>query len=234
MKPTLIYPAGNTKANACAAQRLKQAGLSLVDHPTPEVTHLLLDVPSKGDVEALLRMLPPDVIVAGGNLSLPGHRTVDFLKDEEYLAKNAAITADCALMVARPLLRTTFQDTPVLIIGWGRIGKCLGQMLKSLGCPVTVAARKETDRAMLQVLGYTAVDTGRVDAGGYGLIFNTVPEPMLDGSSCTGVLIDLASRPGITGGSIVWARGLPGIHAPESSGRLIAETFLRLNKEEKP
>ena len=43
--------------------------------------------------------------------------------------------------------------------------------------------------------------------------------------------IDLASEKGLGGEDVIWARGLPGIHAPESSGRLIAETCLRLGME---
>ena len=46
------------------------------------------------------------------------------------------------------------------------------------------------------------------------------------------IKIDLASAKGIAGDDVIWARGLPGIHAPESSGRLIAETFVRKLQEE--
>jgi hypothetical protein len=42
------------------------------------------------------------------------------------------------------------------------------------------------------------------------------------------VKIELASKDGMEGDDIIIARGLPGIHLPESSGELIAETFLRL------
>lgn len=44
--------------------------------------------------------------------------------------------------------------------------------------------------------------------------------------------IDLASKPGIGGTDVLWARGLPGKFAPESAGKLIAQTILRLLKEE--
>ena len=40
--------------------------------------------------------------------------------------------------------------------------------------------------------------------------------------------IELASKAGMVGDDIIPARGLPGIHMPESSGELIAKTFLRL------
>lgn len=245
-----IFPVGNTPACRYAAAALKKAGVALVDHPSPEVTHLMLDVPSFGangalrdgtDAEALLRMLPANITVVGGNLThsaLDGYRTMDLLKDAQYLAVNAAITADCAMQVAAPLMTTTFSGTPTLIIGWGRIGKCLGQLLKALGADVTIAARKESDRAMLRALGFEATGTAGLSRilPRCRLIFNTVPEMVLPEKQTAlcrhCVKIDLASKPGMEGSGVVWAKGLPGIHAPESSGQLIAETFLRLCKED--
>ena len=249
MTKPLIYPVGSTEACRFAAGCLAAEKIPLVDHPTPEVTHLMLDVPSftdmgvlrsGEDIRKILSMLPPDITVIGGNLhdlSLFTYRKLDLLKCPRYLATNAAITADCALRVAAPLLKTTFADTPTLILGWGRIGKCLGQLLKALGTSVTVAARKESDRAMAEALGFEAVDYLNIEGSlsKMGLIFNTVPEPVLSErqlSVCKNcVKIDLASKPGMEGTDVVIARGLPGRYAPESSGRLIAQTILHHFRE---
>ena len=242
MKPILVYPVVSTEAAIHASQILSKEGIPTIDHPAPEISHLLLDVPSfapdgklrdNRTIESILERIPTDVTVVGGNLNHPaltGYRKADLLRDEPYLARNAAITADCALQVAAPLLKTTFRDTPTLILGWGRIGKCLAEMLKSLGTPVTVAARKEGDQAMLKAFGYGAVDYTALPAD-CQLVFNTVPGQHFKApSNC--VKIDLASQKSLSGDDVVWARGLPGIYAPESSGNLIAETFLRLRKEE--
>lgn len=246
MNDMLVYPIGTTDAVRFAAGSLQRSGIPLVDHPTPEATHLLLDIPSfspdgmlrgGGQPERILEMLPPEITVVGGNLdhpSLAEHRTLDFLRDPRYLAMNAAITADCALQIAAPLLSTAFYDTPTLVIGWGRIGKCLARLLHGLGAEVTVAARKEADRAALFSLGIPAVNMD-ADLGKYRLIFNTAPEPVFSEQlpyciNC--VKIDLASSRGLHGDDVIWARALPGKLAPESSGKLIAETFLRLCKEE--
>lgn len=250
MKRCLIYPIGTTSAVKYAAEFLSKAGLELLDHPAPEVTHLLLDVPSFGNdgklrgggsLEKILETLPQYITVIGGKLehsALEEYKTVDLLQNEEYLARNAAITADCAVQVAAPLLKTTFAHSPALIIGWGRIGKCLGQLLRNMGCPVTIAARKDKDRAMLAALGHETADPARLqDLGHYRLIFNTAPETVLSTrqmEQCKNcVKIDLASRRGLPGTDVLWARGLPGIYAPESSGRLIADTLLSIIKEEK-
>lgn len=245
-----VYCAGSTAAARYAADYLQSHGTPVSCNTGLHIRHLLLDVPSflpdgrlrgGGNLDTLLAALPRDVLIYGGNLqqvTLEEYQTVDFLKDPLYLAKNAAITADCTLQIAMPLLPTTLHKLPVLIIGWGRIGKCLAQAMHALGCDVTVAARKEADRALLQALHYNAVDPADLEASlpYFRLICNTAPEMVIHeklASKCKNcVKIDLASQQGIAGEDVIWARGLPGIHAPESSGILIAETFIRYRKEE--
>ena len=249
MKQILIYPVGATDACAYAGAYLEQAGLPLTDHPSPEVTHVLLDVPSfapdgslrdGGSLPMVLERLPSELAVIGGKLKHPalsGHPVLDLLRDADYLARNAAITAECALRIAGSLLPTILPDTPTLVIGWGRIGKCLAKLLSAQGCPVTIAARNPADRAMAAALGWNAVDIPEIPEilPDIRLLFNTAPAPVLDARildkyrKC--VKIDLASIPGLEGCDIIYARGLPGQYAPESSGKLIAETILRHLKE---
>lgn len=249
MNNTLIYPIGTTKSCLYATSVLKDQGFPLTDHPTPEVTHLLLDVPSfrsdgmlrnGDDICTVLSMLPADTVIVGGNLPYPlteEYRTMDLLQDPLYLARNAAITADCAIRIAGTYLRSTFSDSPTLILGWGRIGKCLANYLKALGCPVTIAARNTSDLAMIETLGYCPVDYHSLpdQLCQCRLLFNTVPALILDRdalcrcSNCT--MIELASVNGLDHPDVITARGLPGTYAPESSGKLIASTFSRLWKE---
>ena len=103
-----------------------------------------------------------------------------------------------------------------------------------MGTEVTVAARKESDRAMLEALGYRTLDIPEIPQvlEQFGVIYNTVPQKMLTQDQLSpyskSLKIDLASQPGLEGEDVVIARGLPGLYAPESSGRLIAKTILRL------
>lgn len=242
---THVFYLANRLPSLCAAgEALKARGYGVVERPCEGVTDVLLPVPSLngdgtlkggGDLNDLLSQLPKNVTVLGGFLPpLPGYRCIDLLKDPIYLAENASITAYCALQHAMEALPVTMRNCPVLIIGWGRIGKCLAALLWALEADVTVAARKEADRAMAHALGYRACDlVFTEDINKYRLIINTVPAPVLDAallSHCrTGcVKIDLASTLGIEGEDVLWARGLPGKDAPESSGKLIAKTVCRL------
>lgn len=235
MADILVYTAGRGGAAPFAAKYLNKNGIPTVNHPMPEITHLLLDVPCREIPAGLLERLPENITVVGGNLDraeLEGYSKLDLLTHDGYLAKNAAITADCAIRVAASRLKQVFFHMPVLIIGWGRIGKCLGTLLKQIGCSVTIAARKESDRAMLEALGYRTAVPGRLrNPEQYTLIFNTVPSVVLGKdvlSQCPDTLkIDLASTQGMEGADVIWARGLPGLYAPESSGKLIADIFIK-------
>ena len=239
--------AGVTPALVYTKQFLKQAGIPLTDSFRWDVKHLLLDVPSfrpgSLDPDTIMAALPQQAIIWGGNLDHPaleGYRCIDLLKDEEYLIRNAAITADCTLRLMESMSSIPLADRRILIIGWGRIGKSLASKLTALGCNVTVTIRRESDRAMAESAGYSSlhIDSIQTEICNYDTIINTAPAPVLkeaDFDSCSSCLkIDLASVRGIAGDDVVWARGLPGKFAPEQSGQLIAETFLRILKEEKP
>lgn len=202
---------------------------------------VLLPVPSftnEGTIKGggTLEGISKDSLIIGGKLDSllqSGYRTLDLLMHPLYLSENAAITAYCALQVAAEKLSVTFQDCPILVIGWGRIGKCLVRLLRLLGAKVTVAARKEPDRALAEALGYAVTDLGEgFDPSPFRVIFNTADGPVLPSTKqvlcrkdC--LKIDLASTKGIEGQDVIWARGLPSALAPESSGALIAKILLK-------
>lgn len=240
----LFYTAGHSKALEYAVELLKQAGIPFTDQTDLNATHLLLPVPSfgtdgeligGGSLRKLLPQLSRDICVIGGNLDRPelsGYKVQDLLQDDTYVSANAAITAHCAIGHAIARLPVTLDKCPVLVIGWGRIGKCLAKLLAALGAQVTIAARKSSDRAMVAALGYHGISTQHIDPSPHRVIFNTAPVMVLpDGGNA--LKIDLASKPGIGGQDVIWARGLPGKDAPESSGKLISEAILcKLNQGE--
>jgi dipicolinate synthase subunit A len=242
----IFYPINHSPVLNAAGEALKRRGYGVVDQPCESVTHLLLPVPSfddrgnvkgGGDLDAVLAKLPKNITVIGGKIPkdrFPGHKTIDLLKDPTYLADNAAITAYCAVRLAMMELPVMLRGCRVLIIGWGRIGRCLAALLWALEADVTIAARGEDQRAMAHALGYHAEDTEQLghNLNGFRLIFNTAPAPVLSEeqiSHCRDncLKIDLASALGIAGKHVIWARGLPGRDTPESSGKLIAKTVIR-------
>lgn len=227
MREVLFYIADHSPALTFAAKHLRKWGYAVADSPSEAVTHVLLPVPTRG--AAMPEGLGPDVTVFGGNLGPTNFRAVDLLKDEEYLARNAVITAHCAIKVLLRRLERTLEGCPVLVIGWGRISKALAPLLQAFGARVTIASRSVKERAMLSALGYGVVGTGKLDADAYLVIFNTAPAAVMAQAAARddAVLIDLASMEGIAGDRVIRARGLPGKEAPESSGELIACTAVR-------
>lgn len=224
MRQTRIYIAGRSPALTHCENFLRQWGFVVADAPGEEVTHVVLPVPTGN--APVPEGLAEDVTVFGGNLQDMKYRAVDLLKDERYLARNAVITAHCAIKVLLRQLERTLAGCPVLVIGWGRIGKALVPLLRALGAQVTIATRSGKERAMLAALGYGTADTADMDAGGYQVVFNTAPAAVLHEADTRedAVLMDLASAEGIVGQRVIRARGLPGKEAPESSGELIART----------
>ena len=219
-----IYIVPGNAATEQAGRFLREAGVVVTDHICPKATHRLLPVPTKIPMDA-----PPGVTVIGGNLAGPG---IDLLKDPFYLAENASITARCSLK----LIERELKNLPVLVLGWGRIGKCLGKFLTEAGAEVTIAARKENDVAMVRALGYGGIFLHEASPllPRFDAVINTIPAMVLSASGCRKdcVLLELASQPGMAGDNIIDGRGLPGKYAPEESGRLIARTILRLCEED--
>lgn len=235
MSQSIFYTTGATEARRVAAKILEASGIPFTDTPGPEVTDLLLDIPSFDEpgilrggenFQILLEKLPGLKNIYGGKLpSIEGSlNRFDLLEDPSYLAENAFITADCALRLCGLSLRSTWADSKVLVIGWGRIGKQLCRMLRALGTQVTVCARKAPDRALLNAFGYGTIEPEELSGEGYDVIFNTAPNLHLQESAlCDCPLpMDLSSGEGLSGKDVIYARGLPGVYAPLSSGKRIA------------
>lgn len=235
MKQHCFTTLGHSAALDHAAKELEYWGWTRRE----DATVVLLPVPTfdpKGHIKGggTLADLPADCLLVGGNLRdhpiCKKHKFIDLLQNPLYLSENASITAHCAICIAMENLPVTLQDCPVLVAGWGRIGKCLVRLLRLLGAKVTIAARSEADRALTEALGYKAFDINEegIDLSHFRVIFNTVPAMVLSKqklSTCRKdcLKIDLASTPGIDSPDTIWARGLPNLDAPESSGKLIAK-----------
>ena len=230
MEPRKFCTAGNTEALKHAASALWSLGWEY----DASAKNLLLPVPSFDSEGRIIGggriedILSDDMVVIGGNLqhkALAGLQCIDLLQDAEYLAENASITAYCAIRYAESTLPVILRNCPILIIGWGRIGKCLADLLHRMGADVHVYARKAQDRAILQALGYSVPDClcSKETLKSFRVIYNTVPSMMLTGKFTpkNTILIDLASVKGIDSEDAIWARGLPNKDAPESSGQLI-------------
>ncbi len=225
--PTMYIPMLNPALDH-AARHLRRQGVVFTD-TAMEAEYLLYPAPTKLDMLGECTM---DQTVIGGNLDFLNENVerLDLLKDPYYLCANAAITAEAALALVLQGLRCEITRANILILGWGRIGKCLTHQLHHLNANVTVYARKDQDRALLRALGYryaTREELGRTLCR-YHCIVNTIPAPVLTEaeSARPGCLkLELASGVWLPGEDVTLAHGLPGKCKPEAAGALIAKTI---------
>lgn len=223
-----LYITGDSPALLYAETELKIQGVPFAASPE-EADVLLYNVPTA----AFLRNdIPKSKFIIGGNLDFldAGIEKIDLMKDAYYVTANAALTAEAALGLLIPKLECDFSSAPTLVIGWGRIGKCMAKLLKAVGIPVFVFARRAEDRAILEALGYEALTPGS-PLPYCKCVINTVPAKVFDTFDPHTIKIDLASVQGIPGTDVIHARGLPGKCKAEASGKLIARIILRHREE---
>ena len=194
--------------------------------------------PPRGEVtgEALL--------AAAGNARLylcgPGHpgnvgnNIADLWADEALLQRNAALTAEGAVSAAMRASDRALRDLRCLVIGWGRIGRSLTELLVPLCAGVTVASRSEAGRHRAVERGAEAVDTAHI-AGAL----------LLDGDALRhadrdAMIVDLASPPYGVDLAAAWSfglrawrePGLPGRYCPESAALALLEAIDRYDEGE--
>lgn len=170
----------------------------------------------------------------------------DYFDREELNVLNAVATSEGALEIAMREYAGTINGSKCLVVGFGRIGKVLSNMLRGLGAQVYVAARKKQDLAWISLLGHEPVAIKALsDNGAYDIIFNTVPALILDSHVLAHIaqeacVIDLASTPGGVdfdsarrmGINAVHALSLPGKVAPKTSGEIIKNTIFNMLEED--
>ena len=199
--------------------------------------------------DEIKKLLAKDAVIFAGHVgeklreTFSGTEIVDYLEREELSLKNAIPTAEGAVQIALEELPVTLNGLRVLIVGMGRIGTALSEILKGFGADVTAAVRNERGAAKARIAGIKSVCTDKIPTD-YGLVFNTAPElvfnrELLAEFSEKTLFIDLASKPGgidfesasELGIRAIWALGLPGKTAPVTAGEIIAETVMAILSE---
>ncbi len=172
---------------------------------------------------------------------------IDIMDIEEFTVWNAVPSAEGAIQRAMEHSTITLHGSRCLVLGYGRIGKILSQMLKGIGAQVTVEARSPQDLTWIKVNGFLAVHLHDLSSilQDQDFIFNTIPHLVLDEQKLQLVdrntlIIDLASAPGgvdfrAAQSYGITARqelGLPGLVAPRTAAKFILDTVLTLLESE--
>ena len=177
-----------------------------------------------------------------------GYKVFDYFEDEELQQKNALPSAEGALMVCMENTKKTIYGSSFGIIGYGRIGKILSNIIQQLGGKTTVFLRNQAVADEISALGYdtfilednqgtTYSEKFAKRLSGLDVVFNTVPAKIIKKETIKKItdkpiIIELASSPGgidtegarIYSLPVIYAPSLPGRYAPESAGQYIALT----------
>jgi dipicolinate synthase subunit A len=158
---------------------------------------------------------------------------------ETYAVANAYLSAEGAIVSALARYPGAILRKPALVVGYGRIGRCLVRLLTAWGADVTVAARDAVQREWAKAEGADAVDTAKLAeaAASSDIIFQTAPALLINETviSCvkkgtlisdltkSGVDIDFANAHGLT----AWRdSGIPGKYAPDAAAEILYKTVI--------
>lgn len=213
----------------------------------PEAKRIITNDPPRLalTLEAVCNLAP-----AGAEIFLAGPkrfeendpRIIDLWADEALLRENARLTAEGAVAAAMRASRRSLKDLPCAVIGWGRIGSALTELLVALGAKVTVISRTPAhrNRALERGAEAAATEAMSIILKEKLLIFSTPPAMVLDEAQLSkanrgALIIDLASPPYGVDLAAAWKLGLrawrepglPGRYCPDSAAEALLKAMKR-------
>jgi dipicolinate synthase subunit A len=170
-------------------------------------------------------------------------KLVELFDRDDVAIYNSIPTAEGALMMAIQNTDITIHGSECMVLGFGRTGFTMARTLQGLGARVKVGVRRPEHFARAYEMSFEAFYTDDLyrQVANIDLLFNTIPTMIVTAQVITNiphraVIIDLASKPGGTdfrfaekrGIKAILAPGLPGIVAPKTAGRIMANTLSQL------
>ena len=159
---------------------------------------------------------------------------------------NSIPTVEGTIMMVIQHTDFTIHGSKVVVLGLGRVGTGLARTFAQLGAHVSVGVRSSASAARVYEMGLTPLDMNNLakEMPECDIILNTVPAPVVQAAVIKqlpshALIIDLASKPGGTdfryaekrGIKAMLAPGLPGIVAPKTAGRIIADVISQVIKK---
>lgn len=227
---------------------LVKKGYSVIDYKTFDGSRSAIYVfsPARRFKEDELAFLAKNSVVYAGNIDERGKEVlrsrgiahVNMLKDEIFAYENAIYTAEAALMLIIRNTSKSIYDMNMLVMGYGRVGKAMAQLLSSLGIKFGVAVRNYVERATARLTTDDVRDLG-TSFDGIDVIINTIPAEIISDEKLLGIkkecyILELASMNVLDAEeaeklSLKYdvALGLPGKFTPESAGKSLAGAIMR-------
>ncbi|TCP30283.1 dipicolinate synthase subunit A [Scopulibacillus darangshiensis] len=168
---------------------------------------------------------------------------VELFERDDVAIYNSVPTAEGVLMMVIQNTDITINQSKVVILGLGRIGMSFARTFQALGANVRVGARRPEHLARVSEMGMKPFYIRDLEQNVHDIdvCINTIPARVLDGEVLSNMpvnalIVDVASKPGGTdfryaekrGIKAILAPGLPGIVAPKTAGRIIANVLSEL------
>lgn len=165
-------------------------------------------------------------------------KTIDYFELEEVAVKNAIPTAEGAIQTAMIESNKTLFASNVLVLGYGRCGKILSNMLKGIGANVYVTYRNEKDSSYIKAFGMNGFNLYELKSyiGKFDFIFNTIPSDIINKEILkkvrkSSVIIDIAQAPGGVDFNFARNLNLKALYCPGLPGRVAPYTAAEILKE---
>lgn len=200
------------------------------------------------ELSALLDLIDEGTFIAGygipawlkeGMISRGGE-VYDSGEDERFLLENARITAHGTL--GRMLTETgrDVSELTVGIIGYGRIGSALSELLLFLGAGVRIYSQNRKKITMLAEAGALVEELSpEADFSGLDILINTAPESLIPEDRVAELIdggvhfIELASGKNYLDERVVRMASIPDKMYPLSAGRLYARSIASAIRQRK-
>ncbi len=166
-----------------------------------------------------------------------GGKCLDLFYDEEFLKDNAYITAVCALGYILSSIKSEPRDIKFGIVGYGRIGSRVLDMLLFFGAQTVVYTGRENIRISLGECGIETkgVPNAKEDFEGVDILINTAPADLSAAISTGGKMriIELASGENFKGiEGVEYLPALPERSMPKAGGRAVFSAIKRFKQRE--
>lgn len=172
-----------------------------------------------------------------------GVRLIPLFDRDDVAILNAIPTVEGALALTIQHTDFTLHGAKSLVLGFGRVGMTLARTLHAIGSDVSVGARSSADlaRATEMRLNPFHLSLLKERVAEADLLYNTIPYPMVTAEVIarmkqSSFILDLASAPGGTDFRFAEKRGikallapsLPGLVAPKTAGRIMADVISQI------
>ncbi|MFC0612841.1 dipicolinic acid synthetase subunit A [Scopulibacillus daqui] len=168
---------------------------------------------------------------------------IKLFERDDVAIYNSVPTVEGAVMIVIQNTDITIHKSNVVVLGLGRTGMSVARTFDALGAYVKVGARRPEHIARITEMGLKPFYMKDIEKHikDVDIIINTVPAKVLSSKVLSHVpvnalIVDLASKPGGTdfryaekrGIKALLTPGLPGMVAPKSAGRIIANVLSEL------